>query len=685
MTRGTRPHPVRSRINGLVIRTAALAALAAFLASIIVACAKAPAPPAPGPRVLGVEELVRLDLLPRLKQSVEVGCVSSWDRTGGNDDGFSGKYSFLRREPGGLVLADLRGPGVIYRIHTPTPTDETIEFYFDGEPAPRISLKVTEVFDGRHSPFLAPLVGAGAGGRYSYVPLTYCKSCKILVKAEAFRFIQINYARFAPDANIPTFENPPGPGFLRAVDEAARLFASTGSDISPSLVPEGTRLEKKVVRAELPPGGAVTLLESSKPGRVVGLRVGPAFALAGKDRDILIRMTWEGDVEPAVLCPAGDFFGASFGEPAVRSLLLGTTGDDDYVYFPMPYERSALIELVSERSAGPPVEVRSEVTFAPLGKAEDEGRFYARWHRENPTREGVPFTYLRTTGRGHVVGMILQAQGLTPGQTPFFEGDDRAVIDGAPAIPGTGSEDSFNGGWYDVPGRWESRGSRPLSGCLDYEKPLGRTGGYRWLVTDSYAYAQSIDYTIEHGPEGNLTPTDYAAVVFFYSAAPPPAGDSLPPVAARKVSDPRKIVFVPGWNVPIHSSSLQNAVLEKTSEQVGDSRVRYLSVRTSGEDVFGPHHVSFICDIPAAGKYAVGLKAVKGPGQAIVQLYRNDLPAGEPVNLYAEARSVSELLPMGTFDLEAGENLLFLTLVGRDPRTRGLGMDLVEIVLDRLD
>jgi hypothetical protein len=82
------------------------------------------------------------------------------------------------------------------------------------------------------------------------------------------------------------------------------------------------------------------------------MRVGPASSLAGKDRDILIRMTWDGAAEPAVLCPAGDFFGASFGEPAVRSLLPGTTGDDDYVYFPMPYERSALIEQVSERSAG---------------------------------------------------------------------------------------------------------------------------------------------------------------------------------------------------------------------------------------------------------------------------------------------------------------------------------------------
>ena len=54
---------------------------------------------------------------------------SSYDRTEGNDDGFSGKYSFIRMEGDKQVLAEMTGPGVINRIHTPTPTEDTIEFY----------------------------------------------------------------------------------------------------------------------------------------------------------------------------------------------------------------------------------------------------------------------------------------------------------------------------------------------------------------------------------------------------------------------------------------------------------------------------------------------------------------------------------------------------------------------------
>ena len=105
-----------------------------------------------GTAAVGIDKLARLDLLPRFKRSVRVGLVSSYDRTGGNDDGFSGKYSFVRREPGGLVLADLEGPGAITRIHTPTPTDDVVEFYFDGETAPGLSLKVSELFDCCRSP-----------------------------------------------------------------------------------------------------------------------------------------------------------------------------------------------------------------------------------------------------------------------------------------------------------------------------------------------------------------------------------------------------------------------------------------------------------------------------------------------------------------------------------------------------
>jgi hypothetical protein len=228
------------------------------------------------------------------------------------------------------------------------------------------------------------------------------------------------------------------------------------------------------------------------------------------------------------------------------------------------------------------------------------------------------------------------------------------------------------------------RTSLPLSGCLDYKKPLARTGGYRFFLTDAYAYEKSIDYTIEHGPEGDAVPTDYTSVVFFYSQDPPPAGEKMPPAADRRVAGLDRIVFVPGWNVPVHTTSLQNAVWTKASSAVGDVRVRYLSMKTSGEDVFGPHHVSFVCDLPEAGPYRISVKAVLGPDQGLLRIFERDRPAGAAVNLYAAERAVGGPLALGIFEMRKGENIVYFHLVGADPRSKGMGFDLAEIVFERV-
>ncbi|HOW86246.1 MAG TPA: DUF2961 domain-containing protein [Candidatus Aminicenantes bacterium] len=669
------------------MRSLSLAAAVLTAAAMTWSCSRpaAPAPPAAAAAV-GIDELVRLDLLPQFKRSVEVGMVSSYDRSGGNDDGFSGAYSFIRKEPGGLVLADLEGPGAVYRIHTPTPTDDVLEFYFDGEAAPRLALRFNDLFNGTRPPFIAPLAMPGAGGYTSYVPLTYRKSCRIVLKAESFKFYDINYAVFPPGTEVETYTDPPSAEFLGRVERAAALLRRAGSDIGDALVPAGARVSKKTVKARVGPGGRAVLFEASKPGRIVGLRLGPASALAGDGRDIVLRAYWDGAAEPGIECPAGDFFGYSFGQPAVRSLLLGTTDyGTNYFYFPMPFERSARIELVSERApGGREVEVEAEIVTADAGKRAEEGRFYARWRRENPCLEGRPHTYLRTEGRGHVVGVILQSQGLETGNTYYFEGDDRALIDGRLAVPGTGTEDSFNGGYYDVPGRWETRTSLPLSGCLDYKKALGRTGGYRFFLTDAYAYSASIDYTVEHGGEGNSVPADYASVVFFYSQEPPPPAEPLGPVAARRVTALDRVVFTPGWNVPIHTMSLQNATWTKMSTTVGPDRIRVFSMKTAGNDSFGPHHVSFICDLPEAGTYRVSVTAVTGPDQGLLQLFEHDKPAGQAVNLYSPQRTISGPLPLGEFELQKGENIVYLHLVGADPRSKGVGFDLARIIFERM-
>ena len=663
------------------VRRCFFAAAALGLIASAFSCAGTAKPPEARAAAVGLDAFARPDLLAVLDPTAKVGMVSSYDRTGGNDDGFSGKYSFIRKEPGGLVLADLEGPGVITRFHTPTPTDDIIEFYFDGEKDPRIRLKVNELFDGAHAPFLAPLVWTAVGGSVSYTPLAFQKSCKVLVKAESFQFLQINFIRYPAGSAIETYRQAESATAVRQRETITRLFARIGGDISDLLAPAGAAVETEKTQVSLPPGGTVKLFESSRPGRILGLRLGPAPAFAGPGRDIILRLFWDGSAEPAVACPVVDFFGGSFGRPAMRSLFLGTESDTDYVSLPMPYDNAARIELVSERTDGPALDVRAEIIYAAAGRASNEGRFYARWRRENPPRSGEPFTYLKTAGSGKVVGVALQAQGPDPGQTPFFEGDDRAIIDGELAIPGTGSEDSFNGGWYDVPGRWFGRGGMPLSGCLDYLKPLARTGGYRWLIADAYSYQKSVDFTIEHGPEGNLIPTDYTSVTFFY-ALEPPAAEPLPAAAARRVADPARIVFTPGWNVPLRSFSLENADIVKTTIAAGNEKTRVLSMRAKGDDIFGAHHLAFGCDVPSAGRYRVSLKAVLGPDQGVVQLAVHDRPAGEKIDLYAAARRKSDALVLGVLDLSPGENEIVLRLVGKNARSSGLGLDLVEIVLE---
>jgi hypothetical protein len=659
----------------------------------------------PAPAAVGIEQLHRLDLLPRFRDSVHVASISSYDRTGGNDDGFSGKDSFVRKEGDGLVIADLKGPGAIYRVWTPTPTDDPIEFYFDGETQPRVSMKFRELFDGSHPPFVAPVVGYGAGGFWSYLPLPYRQSCKVIIRAPRVQFYQVNYATYAPGTPVETYSArdrnlhvgvakdrkilsdagligglPVNEGPL---EKSQQLLDAAGEDVTAfSAGGQPTRTDR--VTKRLAPGKTVTLWESKRGGRILGLRLGPADALAGKARDIALKITWDGDRTPAVLCPAGDFFGASWGDPAVRSLLVGTVRNQDYAYFPMPFDRSARIELVSERAGGEPIDVTAEVVSTAQPRRSDEGRFYAVWRRENPTAIGKPFTWLETEGRGHVVGVTLQAQGPDPGITPFFEGDDQVTLDGELAIHGTGSEDAFNGGWYDVPGRWEARTSFPLSGCLDYKRPMARSGAYRLFLTDAYAFRKSIHLAIEHAPERNAIPTDYVGMTYLYAEGHPAMAGTLAPVASRAVHDPERVVFTPGWYMPVHSFSVQNATLARKEERIGNDPVRVLSMRAHGEDVFGPHHVSLLCEVPVAGRYRVSAEAVEGPEGGIVQLYQQEHTRGEAVDLYARSARRRAGIPLGTLELKEGVNQVFLKLIGKNPQSASEGLDLVTLTLERL-
>ena len=606
----------------------------------------------PLPGMLDVAQLARV-------RPVTVGMFSSYDRTGLNDDGFSGKHSYLRKEGNALVIAELKGPGAITRIWIPTPIDAPIEFYIDGERRPRIVMPFDQLFSGTRAPFTGPLVGRGAGGYWSYVPIEFARSVKVLVRAPTLQFYQLNYALYPPGTRLRSTGVPPSP----------TLQAD----------PEGRTVTSQAVLA---PGRSVTLFETDRPGRITSLRLGPASAFAGDARDIDIRISWDGAARPAVEMPAAEFFAYSFGDPATRSLLLGTDNDTNYVRLPMPFSRSAKIELVSRRTGGAPLPIRAELTVSDRGRSADEAYFHARWNRETRARRGVPFPMLDVSGRGQLVGFTLQVQGAVPGDTGFFEGDDVVTIDGRRAIHGTGTEDAFNGGWYGLPGRWNERSSHPLNGALDYSRQLARTGGYRLLVGDAYSFNRRLNFTVEHGPERNEAEGDYAGAVFFYLDRP----EGLPAaqVERRVIRADR---FRVGTNPAAGLDSLIDASLTPQGKELPTgwvSTVRF--VRTGGadkvvfDDTWGPPLVSFRVEAPQTGRYGIFVDALTGPASAKLQLRDSNFQAvGSPTDFYAAIEGRSGFVKLGEFDLTAGINLLHLTMPERNPASRGAEVAIIDL------
>jgi hypothetical protein len=147
-----------------------------------------------------------LSSLPEYASNTVVAQVSSYDTTGKNDDGFSGKYSFLRRNADStLVIFDVEGSGVINRIWTPTPTEDTLDFFIDQGLTPSFSIKFSDLFSGEQSPFTAPLCGNQLGGFFCYLPIPFSNGCRIESRGKKIQFHQIQYRLYETGAKVKSF------------------------------------------------------------------------------------------------------------------------------------------------------------------------------------------------------------------------------------------------------------------------------------------------------------------------------------------------------------------------------------------------------------------------------------------------------------------------------------------------
>ncbi|MEP7233248.1 MAG: glycoside hydrolase family 172 protein [Ginsengibacter sp.] len=451
--------------------------------------------------------------------------TSTYDTTGGNNDGFNGNYSFIRKDAdSNLVIFDMNGPGVINRIWTPTPTNDTLDFYIDDTLHAAFSIKYSDLFSNKVFPFVNPLCGNELGGYYCYLPIPFQTHCKIICRARKTQFHQIQYRLYTKGTTVEKFSNHLNIEEKASLKKIAELWNKKAHDIQ-DFYESNINFIRSSKAITLSPGQEATIFNTTQGGRIVEINFDNADSFEGLQKLIDIKITWDDEHIPAVYCPLADFFGYAFGKISMKSLLLGTLNNENYSYLPMPFDKSARIELLYRKTNARdsrPLQIRATIRYTKEKRdSKNEGKFYACWNSNKLKANDPSHVFLNTKGKGQYIGSVLQAQGMQPGMTYFFEGDDSTAVDNKFLIHGTGSEDYFNGGWYAFPDRWSQRMSLPLHGALDYSLPFCRTGGYRFYLGDKISFEKDIFQSIEHGPVNNNIPVNYTSLAFYYCNTTP--------------------------------------------------------------------------------------------------------------------------------------------------------------------
>lgn len=305
------------------------------------------------------------------------------------------------------------------------------------------------------------------------------------------------------------------------------------------------------------PGQTKTLAEISGAGVIRRFYMAPLSTDRMRYRKMILRIYWDGQKDPCVEVPLGDFFGSGLGTlRRFHSIAMDvnpgiSTWDFDGMvsYLPMPFAKSARITLENDGGMnGLVLWYHFDYEMYPDGKLPpNTGRFHAQWRRvaKTPVKPGIPkdtqlganahkntsgadnYIILDATGHGNFVGLYLTVDNLAGGW--YGEGDDMIFVDGEkwpPTYPGSGHEEVFNSGCCP-----DEEFAGLYTGFYLIENYKGAFGGknqmYRFYVNDPVRFQKSIRATIEHGHDNNFE-NDYTSTAFWYQDEPHKAFPALP-------------------------------------------------------------------------------------------------------------------------------------------------------------
>lgn len=345
---------------------------------------------------------------------------------------------------------------------------------------------------------------------------------------------------------------------IRSWDEAAPpqdvldLIARAGTDIAPK-----AGVTERSGTVDVPANGVVNvaMLRGRKTIRAVKFSVPQQEALAFEH--LQLRVTWDGRKQPSIDVPIALFFGAGslfnryHREYLVKAFPVGIRFTHDRIdlacYFPMPFFRSARLELVNHGEAVDDVEwdLRTQPESEPANQL---AYFHATYHDFPDPNAGEDLVLLDTRGMEDAADWSGSLVGTSfifshDGQLSTLEGDPRFFFDDSltPQAQGTGTEEWGGGGDYwaggaDVtlpfmghpvgapePCRRPSP-ERPNCERADQSTAMNDEdkieSAYRFLLADLMPFGKNAVVRLEHGGTDE-SKEHYETIAYWYGLPTP--------------------------------------------------------------------------------------------------------------------------------------------------------------------
>lgn len=320
--------------------------------------------------------------------------------------------------------------------------------------------------------------------------------------------------------------------------------------LKPHVLPDDYRAGRTTTLEMMKPGETLTVLDIEGSGclRHLFFTTQPR-----RNREMILRIWWDGEEKPSVECPVTDFFGIGHDlhKSDLNCLLFYNPPNYGYnTYIPMPFSRGCRATITNETN-----EERVaifEADFQAFASPIDvPWRFHCAWRRVFPAfRRGRPMTLLEARGDGKLIGVIYHVVKRDSDDRWTHGGADQLFIDGETGNPnyiyGSGGEDYAHHAWGPSPGSGAYAGMHHVHPVPGVKRAEGRyafephgweqhDGGhysmYRFYVPDPVRFSHSIRLTF------GTCANEISSTTYWYQQEPHVPFCHLPPAEKRRYGE----------------------------------------------------------------------------------------------------------------------------------------------------